>query len=407
MRVCAMVGQHAVAAAILLVLACSQDDDSKTLPLPRDPEIEQSWEVSSDANATIGEDPAAPLGQVSDATLAGNLILVADPQFQRISVFDIDGSFRYTFGRSGGGPGEFSSLSNLSRVPNGVAAWDDVRRRLTLFSLNGVVEGVVEPIPPVPGIYEWEMVGRSGPNLVAFLARPFPTFPEAGIKRTPASAILTIVNTATSETEHTVHIDGPDEWLLRSGPTVLREPTPLKPPILAAATTGGVILVMGDSVILQQPGARASWLVPFPRESVSATAAASYKDSLIENARRGLDVRVKDNRGGWIDGKQLAIEGTKRIADVIEFPDSSSAIDRIIIDTEGLLWMRTRQVVDGLRTWIILDERMKVVARASVPNELHVFDIGPDIIVSSGRGSNGEPVLRVHSLRRSSIQQQP
>ena len=59
---------------------------------------------------TVAGDPEYAFSQISDLALsADGTVLVSDAVTQEIRVFDSDGAFRGTVGRSGEGPGEFAT----------------------------------------------------------------------------------------------------------------------------------------------------------------------------------------------------------------------------------------------------------------------------------------------------------
>lgn len=64
-------------------------------------------------------------------------MFVGQAQDHKILVFDSLGMIVRTIGRKGGGPGEFQGLSNIGFVGDTLWAWDDVKRRVTLFRVDG------------------------------------------------------------------------------------------------------------------------------------------------------------------------------------------------------------------------------------------------------------------------------
>lgn len=68
-------------------------------------------------------------------------VFVADGRNFEVRVFGLDGSHRRTFGRQGGGPGEFSDLYSLVWVGDRLLTLDPAQGRITEFSADGVVLG--------------------------------------------------------------------------------------------------------------------------------------------------------------------------------------------------------------------------------------------------------------------------
>ena len=96
-------------------------------------------EFSFEKNLTlsdIGEDYffGMPLSVIPDSL--GNLY-IADDQQKKIMVFNSKGDFLYSIGRSGKGPGEFTKMTSLAIIPEGLIVFDFFQRRFTKFNFKG------------------------------------------------------------------------------------------------------------------------------------------------------------------------------------------------------------------------------------------------------------------------------
>lgn len=88
------------------------------------------------------------LGRVVDvAVQPDGTIWIADALAHGIRRYDQQGRFIDILGRSGEGPGEFSTITGLERLPDGrMAAWDGNLARVSLFKSDGTVDKVF-PLP--------------------------------------------------------------------------------------------------------------------------------------------------------------------------------------------------------------------------------------------------------------------
>ncbi|MGQ0767022.1 MAG: 6-bladed beta-propeller [Gemmatimonadota bacterium] len=80
--------------------------------------------------------------------VADGSVYVADARVQDIRAFDGSGKYRFTVGRAGGGPGEFTRLQSVGLIGDTLWTTDTNLRRVTLFALDGSVLATV-PRDPV------------------------------------------------------------------------------------------------------------------------------------------------------------------------------------------------------------------------------------------------------------------
>lgn len=122
------------------------------------PTIDIEAEVISEADV---------LGLPSDIIVVGNFVVVSDQAGQPfLHVFDgRDGSLLTSFGRKGGGPGEFKMAPKLMRIPgtpNRLAVLDVGLGRLTEFDLRdppaSLAEPVVTPLNLDKLVYEMQLL---------------------------------------------------------------------------------------------------------------------------------------------------------------------------------------------------------------------------------------------------------
>jgi hypothetical protein len=166
----------ALSAAALVLAACAGDDAPPTFAIdtvagvPRVRNTGPAETVDTVPLATIGsvgfETAGTPdeFGSVASvvADAAGN-IYVADGRSREVRVFDESGTHLRTFGRGGGGPGEFGNLYSLAWMGDTLLALDPGNARVSLLSTSGEEYGT----------WRWMPLTGSG-SLVRF----YPTGPR-------------------------------------------------------------------------------------------------------------------------------------------------------------------------------------------------------------------------------------
>ncbi len=90
---------------------------------------------------------------------------VADRSDGRIVVFDPDGQYSHSFGRKGGGPGEFRQME-IQTIQNGIMSiWDFAQRRTTRFNTDGRLHDVT-PLPTSVTSQIWGLFHLPDENLL-------------------------------------------------------------------------------------------------------------------------------------------------------------------------------------------------------------------------------------------------
>src|SRR5687767_14246029 len=98
----------------------------------------QRWAAVRDLVIGTSEDGPAALTDVTDIALGSDgAVYVAQPQEQLVRVFDAGGRPRRTIGRRGRGPGEFTSVQDLSWRGDTLIVSDPVSQRISGFTTSG------------------------------------------------------------------------------------------------------------------------------------------------------------------------------------------------------------------------------------------------------------------------------
>ena len=104
-------------------------------------EAAQTWRLAAQPVVEIGAgaSPDAPLYRVAAVVpLPGGRVAIGTQTPPQVLVFASDGTLAATLGRQGDGPGEFHGVASV--VPIGadsLAVWDDRRRRMSVFTMDG------------------------------------------------------------------------------------------------------------------------------------------------------------------------------------------------------------------------------------------------------------------------------
>ena len=108
-------------------------------------------DYSVELQFTVGEgvtDTSVVFGMVGDAgILADRSVLVVDAMTPSVQWFDPDGVWRRQIGRSGSGPGEYRTPSDVAVLDDGrIVVWDPGNARLNLYRTDGSpLESVTVP----------------------------------------------------------------------------------------------------------------------------------------------------------------------------------------------------------------------------------------------------------------------
>lgn len=149
-----------------------QDVLSERMFLPIGYEME--WSIGGNAGDSLLLNP-----RLLSAGAEG--VTVWDEGRQSVGRISPQGAHLWSFGRPGGGPGEFRSLRSIAHLPNGgVATVDDANQRLISIDRNGDMTGEIN----LNGRYPFSVAGLTGAGFVLFADspdHPFFLFDDTGL----------------------------------------------------------------------------------------------------------------------------------------------------------------------------------------------------------------------------------
>ena len=170
----------------ILVVGCSESADSNVELV--------AWTIGAEPAVLIGapdgEEPYL-LHEVQDIIVFGDgRIGVANGGSREVRLYDENGAYLGSVGRSGEGPGEFRSIASIDLIAgDSVVAFDPDLRRVSVFDDDGVYARSWTFESPGRGIYPGRARAfEDGTVLVAFLRGRMPGDPP-GRFRQPAPVI--------------------------------------------------------------------------------------------------------------------------------------------------------------------------------------------------------------------------
>lgn len=147
---------------LLLLASCVESSGDGERPAS----ATESWTVAAEPVLVIGdrvEEPGHILEAVRRALVVDDMLVLADARANELRAFDFEGDLRWSAGRGGEGPGEFSPwILGLFPWPGDTLAVSDATR-IHLFTTSGVFGRTLTL--PSSGVRR-VLSGRSGPNLV-------------------------------------------------------------------------------------------------------------------------------------------------------------------------------------------------------------------------------------------------
>jgi hypothetical protein len=122
-------------------------------------------------------------GLVPIMSRVGDHLVIGDNR--RVHVISLDGVNTHTFGRSGGGPGEFTFIGSVGEIGRDIiGVFDEGTRRVTLFSLDGQVIATHRLTLPQPFVNSVGPTTNMGPDRVVL---PLVTFQGGVVMERAAS----------------------------------------------------------------------------------------------------------------------------------------------------------------------------------------------------------------------------
>ena len=369
--------------------ACTPGDGGSppdTLPPGTPLEIER---IAALSVGVLSGDTLQELDQVvTPFLLRDGRLVIPVAGASSIRIFDTDGRFGASLGRSGEGPGEFRSLSAAWSRGDTLEAFDNRLRRVTRFLPDGETE-VVRFQTPLP-----DLSAVVGPVHDGWLV---------------GGVAVGGNNGRDQMAMHHVAFDGSDLGETARVPGMARYateefggPGPLSPRSILAVSGGYgyVAESLTPTIQVVEPTGRVvqeiTWSPPSsipPRDALREVAdSAAARSALDQTATIGME-----------------------LLEVAPTPDRLSVFWQLVVDEVGFIWVRPYEpaihaaVLGGLRRggvggggeWTIISPDGTEVGSVNVPHDLEPVQITVDAVVGIARDEVGLESVRVHALRRS------
>lgn len=348
------------------------------------------WTIADEPTLRIGEATGeAPyqLFRVRDATVAEDgSVLVGNEGTGEVRAYGPDGTFWWSAGGVGGGPGEFMSIRSIEVNGDTISVFDDRLGRMTLLGLDGELLDVIQTLPQV----------GEGRRRTADM-RPVA---EAYIEIEVGIPIRSVSGTMTRDTLAFLHLDrssGERRLLLRTpGPRILH------------FTLGG------QAVFRPQPltpnadwDARADRLYIIPGEFFEIIVIDGTDGTVREVRREGDLLPVGEHHARAWETALLGGASARRRAEVapllesMTFPGFLPAYGAVRVGPSGDIWAGP-YVPPGMpsEVWDVYNSEGDFLGEVRSPHGLEVLEIGADFVMGRWIDNSDVEYIRIHTLDR-------
>lgn len=358
----------------------------------------KAWTLSTTPALSIGPGGAPyAFARIAGATrLADGRIVVAERAAHELRFFDATGRHLTTVGRKGQGPGEFTDIGTVMRLPGDSLAVESLRYT-SIFAPDGRFVRQVRYGPFDPEIVEVPFVAVIGrfPDGTAIVG----DFPQG--RHGPRGAARWI----DSSSLLLVQANGAVNRFLERVPAIafgaaVNAPTPLTfgPEMVHASAAGHLYLGFSDQYTLRQYDAswtlkriiRRAW-TPRPLSQVDLD---SYVNSWMSMWSKETGVRRERDRLAQLNAP---------------YPDALPAFADLLASPSGVLWLREPDLTRAATcaclsaepltpsTWSVFDADGVWLGQSNMPARFTPTEVGEDYVLGYARDAN--EALRVVMYR--------
>jgi len=350
----------------------------------------EGWRLSDvprlDIGALEGEAPYQFFRVSNAVTLGDGSIVVANSGTHEIRFFDAAGSFLYSSGRKGGGPGEFEALWTLAVLPgDSIIAFDRRLRRMSIFTPDGtfarsfmftaLAGAAALPMP----------IGLTSDQRLVVSERAFRTGEtRTGLSRDSSYYLLVDLDGALLDTLG--HFLG-DEWYIKSERETIYTATPPFSRSSESVVYGnGFYFGSGDSYEIAYYASDGALLRLIrrmtPNLQVTTEDIARYQQDVLDGTRD------PSRRQFW---QSMFAE--------MPVPETMPAYSDLIIDLEGNLWVGEYQRPgDEQPRWTVFDPDGVMLGVVETPQRFRVFEIGSDYVLGRGADDLDVEHIKIYNL---------
>lgn len=333
-------------------------------------EAERSWRLDTIPALSSGRGPEygePEFFQISVVRLlTDETVLVADggPRMLRL---DRDGNMLDGVGRAGDGPGEYRAVAWVREQSTGaLAVYDPVVGRLSWYGVNGEYERAVSPVAP-DGAIDPQLLGLFPDGTMLGRWRQLAPPPPGGSGRVRPNLVLARF--------------APDGALVDT----------------VAEMPGDEVGIV-EGIIVN---------VPIATRTLFAVGAdaffAAHTDEFAVQAfsRQGREVVIPGNdrpRTPLTEGRRAELGLSGRLASVA--PAFLPAIDDLLLDDSGMLWVRSFETVADRATWSVFSADGRIAGELSAPAAFRPFHISEDEMAGVWTDDLGVEHVRLYHFTR-------
>ncbi|MGD2152627.1 MAG: 6-bladed beta-propeller [Gemmatimonadales bacterium] len=346
---------------------------------------EDAWRLSDAPLVTIGTVEGADeyqLYRVSSARrLADGRIVIANAGTNELRFYDAGGTYLFTRGGEGGGPGEFRSLSTIWILDDSLYLFDYNQLRVTVYSTAGEFARTFRVRETPDGGFPFPE-GVLAPHSLLVRRSPPDAELNAGFNRDTS---LYMRYTLDGEPLDSLGWFPGDESYFGTTEDFsygTSAPYGLRAYMLAA----GDLLYYGSSdkyeIEVRDSDGTLQRLIrrPIPNEPVTAEE--------VEEFQRNLEERQERMPPIW-----------RNMYSQMTLPETKPAYGRLLVDSEGNLW-----VADYARerndegTWSVFDPEGRFLGSVETPTGGRVLQIGSDFVLGVWRDELDVEYMRLYEL---------
>jgi hypothetical protein len=308
---------------------------------------------------------------------------VADAGSSSLLFFDAAGRFARAAGRAGAGPGEYRQLGLLAAFGgDSLLAFDGELRRVTVLDATGrVVRSFV--IPEVMGTPTVRAVYEDGSTVVQ-VATPFHSDSvQTGTYR-PDLALI-VLDQQGGILRDLGRYPGESRFVLVSGDGMMAGPLVFGPSLYVAAAGRTLAVGASDAAVVHVLRDTALTRIPIPFHRQRATAADF--DAAMEEYLLGVPAPAR------------SIERSR----FTEMPrvDSLPVFADLRVGPGGEIWLRRELGPrDPGRLWWVMGADGQPLARARLPENSDILELGPDWVVVNQRDALDVEGVEILPIRR-------
>jgi hypothetical protein len=346
---------------------------------------EDGWRLSEAPLVTIGTVEGADEYQLfrvrSVRRLADGRIVIANSGTNELRFYDVDGTYLFTRGGEGGGPGEFRSMGDIWVLRDSLYLFDFNQMRITAYSTAGEFGRTFRVRETPDGAFPFPE-GVLPPRLLLVRRSPPDREFSAGFNRDTS---LYLRYTLDGELLDSLGWFPGDESYFGSGEDFTygtSAPYGLRAYMLAA----GELLYYGSSdnfeIEVRAVDGTLQRLIrrPIPNPPVTAEE--------VEEFHRSLDERRERLSPIW-----------RSLYSQMTLPETKPAYGRLLVDSEGNLWVADySRERDDEGTWSVFDSEGRLLGSVETPTGGRVLQIGSDFVLGIWRDELDVEYVRLYGL---------